>query len=122
MALNNTNYFKESEYSCQCGCGADHLDPRLLDILNKVRFAIGKPIVINSGVRCPAHNKAERGVPGSSHTKGLAVDIKIPTSEYRYYLVKALLNLGIVRIIHYKTFVHIDIDGTKPWPVMMWKE
>ena len=42
--------------------------------LELVRAALGKPIVITSGYRCPELNKRVGGVPTSAHTKGLAVD------------------------------------------------
>lgn len=39
----------------------------------------GKPIVIGSGYRCPALNKAVGGVSNSQHMKGEAADLHIPT-------------------------------------------
>jgi len=42
--------------------------------LELVRKALGKPIVINSGYRCPLLNARVGGVSTSAHTKGLAVD------------------------------------------------
>ncbi|WP_256122119.1 D-Ala-D-Ala carboxypeptidase family metallohydrolase, partial [Gilliamella sp. wkB72] len=42
--------------------------------LELVRHALGKPIIITSGYRCPALNARVGGVATSAHTKGLAVD------------------------------------------------
>ena len=42
--------------------------------LEFVRQALGKPINITSGYRCPALNARVGGVSTSAHTKGLAVD------------------------------------------------
>ena len=42
--------------------------------LELVRKALGKPILITSGYRCPALNAKVGGVATSAHTKGLAVD------------------------------------------------
>ena len=42
--------------------------------LELVRQALGKPIVITSGYRCPLLNARVGGVSTSAHTKGLAVD------------------------------------------------
>lgn len=42
--------------------------------LELVRAALGKPIVITSGYRCPALNARVGGVSTSAHTRGLAVD------------------------------------------------
>ena len=44
--------------------------------LELVRKALGKPIIITSGYRCPALNARVGGVSTSAHTKGLAVDFK----------------------------------------------
>ena len=44
--------------------------------LELVRQALGKPIVITSGYRCPLLNARVGGVSTSAHTKGLAVDFK----------------------------------------------
>ena len=42
--------------------------------LELVRQALGKPIIITSGYRCPLLNARVGGVSTSAHTKGLAVD------------------------------------------------
>lgn len=42
--------------------------------LELVRKALGKPIIITSGYRCPALNARVGGTATSAHTQGLAVD------------------------------------------------
>ncbi|OCG36962.1 D-Ala-D-Ala carboxypeptidase family metallohydrolase [Gilliamella sp. Gris1-4] len=44
--------------------------------LELARKALGKPIIITSGYRCPALNARVGGVATSAHTQGLAVDFK----------------------------------------------
>lgn len=48
------------------------------EILEPLRVFAGQPIIIGSGFRCPALNKAVGGVPNSQHQTGEAVDIHIP--------------------------------------------
>lgn len=48
---------------------------RLADYLDVIREKLGKPILINSGFRCPVLNKAVGGVANSQHQKGLAADL-----------------------------------------------
>ena len=49
---------------------------QLIDnILDPLRERFGKPIIVNSGYRCPALNKAVNGSKTSQHIKGLAADI-----------------------------------------------
>ena len=47
-------------------------------VLQPVRDHFGKPVVINSGYRCPKLNKAIGSSSKSQHTKGEAADIEIP--------------------------------------------
>lgn len=48
---------------------------RLADYLDGIREKLGKPILVNSGYRCPRLNKAVGGVANSQHQKGLAADL-----------------------------------------------
>ena len=45
-------------------------------ILQPLRDAFGQPIIVGSGYRCPALNKAVGGVANSDHMFGCAADIK----------------------------------------------
>lgn len=69
--------FNRKEFACKCGCGFDTVDHGLVVILEDVRRHFEKPIKINSGCRCRAHNEAEGGSNGSQHTKGRAVDFVV---------------------------------------------
>lgn len=46
-------------------------------VVQPVRDALGKPIVINSGYRCPKLNKAVKGAKNSQHLEGCACDMEI---------------------------------------------
>lgn len=45
------------------------------NVLDPLREAYGKPIIVTSGYRSPILNKMVGGVPTSQHTKGEAADI-----------------------------------------------
>lgn len=47
-------------------------------VLEPMRIWFDAPILINSGYRCPALNKAVGGVPNSQHLTGEAADIHLP--------------------------------------------
>ena len=47
----------------------------LIDFLNPIREAWGKPIVVTSGYRCKELNKKVGGVDSSAHTIGYGVDL-----------------------------------------------
>lgn len=86
------------------------------DFLSKIKLIendLGE-LNISSGLRCLDCNKKVDGVPDSAHTAGQAVDINVPNSNYRYKLIRKCVLLDINRIGVGKTFVHIDIDKSKP--------
>ena len=62
----------------------------LILILESVRNELGKPVVITSGYRTPAHNEKVGGKPNSSHLKGLAADIACKDSRYRFETCKRI--------------------------------
>ena len=51
------------------------------NVLDPLRSAWGKPIVVNSGYRCEALNSAVHGAPNSQHIKGMAADIEAVTRD-----------------------------------------
>jgi hypothetical protein len=114
-------YFNYSEFDSPDVQGSGQMmDKTLLEMLDEVRDKFDKPIHITSGFRTPAHNEAvggktpdENGNGGSSHLKGLAVDIACTNSQDRFDLINCLLDEGFNRIGIAKTFIHADLDQTK---------
>jgi len=95
------------------------LKPELVEMLDKARGLAGIPFVINSGYRTKEHNAEVGGVENSSHTKGLAVDLRARNSTEHYLITKSLLEVGFKRISRiYPSHVHCDIDETKPQNVL----
>jgi len=93
------------------------------DFLIKLDSARGKAGIlfkINSGYRTANHNDNVLGARvGSSHKKGLAVDISYNGSRERYLIVQSLMHVGINRIGIGKTFIHCDVDNLKD-PDVIW--
>lgn len=73
-------------------------------ILDPLREAYGKPIIIGSGYRCPKLNKAIGGAAYSQHMKGEAADIKTiqdtPTENKKLYDLIIKLNLPFDQLIN----------------------
>lgn len=68
-------HFSRAEFACR-HCRAEvPIDPQLVHVLEHVRGLTGQPLVIVSGYRCPAHNRASGGAKGSQHLLGTAADI-----------------------------------------------
>jgi len=88
-----------------------------IDFLQKLDEARGLasiPFVITSGYRTPQHNLDVGGRIGSSHVKGLAVDISCENSGYREMILTSLIKVGFTRIGIGKNFIHVDLDKDKP--------
>lgn len=110
-------YFKMSEFECPC-CRRTRASGYLIHLLNKVREAYGKPMIVNSGYRCEKHNKKVGGSSNSAHTRGLAVDIKCEASVDRYLLLPLFYSVGFKRIGVYDKWIHVDVDESLPQKVL----
>lgn len=75
-------YFKKQEFACKCGkyCNGypSEIDMNMVKIADQIRSRIGKPIPINSGLRCKTHNANVGGVSNSQHLYGNAADLGCP--------------------------------------------
>jgi hypothetical protein len=68
----------------------EHLEELITKFLEPLRTALGLPIVIGSGFRCPALNRAVGGSDTSVHPIGYAADISCPYmafSKFKDYVV-----------------------------------
>ena len=80
--------------------------------LELVRKALGKPIIITSGYRCPALNTRVGGVPTSAHTAGLAVDFYSPYGTPKE-ICQRLIDAGVQfdkLIQEHNQWVHIGFS------------
>ena len=107
------DYFQEEPFGCRDKCGLNAFDPALRDILNRGREKFGRPLVINSGCRCAAHNAAVGGARRSAHLVGPdnlchAADIKCLSDITRAILHKIFYDLGIRRFETSNRHLHID--------------
>ena len=113
-----SRHFSREEFACQClKCKPAAVDSELLTVLEGLRDYFLQPIIITSGWRCEARNKAEGGYPASKHLEGIASDIIVsgvkPEKVYEY-LDKTYPNeLGLGK---YEGFTHLDVrDNFARW-------
>jgi uncharacterized protein YcbK (DUF882 family) len=113
-----SKFFKGTEFACngpECeglinvGNG---ISPRLMNVLDAIRERIGQPIYINSGYRCPVHNKEVGGVTNSQHVDGTAADLNYDGIDVDY-LAQVAEECGADGIGKYwsQGFVHVDVRG-----------
>ena len=107
-----TTNFSRSEYACKCGCGKDDIKDELVAKVQLVRDILNRPISINSGIRCSAHNASINATPSSSHIDGWAADLGYTGSRERFEVLTAAAQV-FDRIGIAKTFIHVDVDANK---------
>ena len=83
-------------------------------VLDPLREAYGKPIIVTSGYRCPALNKAVGGSATSDHMKGCAADIVgTPNTQaenkHLFYLIQSL-GLDFDQLIDEKNLSWIHVS------------
>jgi len=112
--LEKIKHFKPKEFACK-HCGEIRVDIQLLEKLEQLRTAIGnRPIIINSGYRCPTHNKAVGGAKNSQHMYGKAADIRVKDMSPRTlekFADTVFYNGGVG--MGGQNIVHVDTRGHK---------
>lgn len=119
MSKKLSEHFSEDEFWCRgqdqgtCNCGHSLIiDPKLIELLEKLReITGGLPLYINSGYRCPVHNRAVGGVPNSQHALGTAADVARPShlsmEEFLWYVQQ--LPFDGVGVYYFSDFIHCDV-------------
>lgn len=113
-----TENFEFSEFECKCGCGLNIISFNLVHRLQVIRDITGLGMVINSGCRCPIHNKNEGGKGWSYHLKGMGADWYFDTQPKMLKRVCTQLIPNWSGGIHYyedRGFCHSDIGPRRRW-------
>lgn len=83
-------------------------------VLDPLREAYGKPIIVTSGYRCPALNKAVGGSATSDHMKGCAADIhgtpNTKAENKRLFHMIQSLGLDFDQLIDEKGFSWVHVS------------
>lgn len=117
-------YFHQNEFECRCKCGRVDMDPKFLELLDRLRDVYRKPLIVSSGYRCSSHNqKVSTTGPHGPHTTGKAVDFAVSGAD-AYLLVKIAMQMGDFTGIGINQkgaarFVHLDtlpVTGVHPRP------
>ena len=103
-------------------CQSTGMNDRFMELLDRFRETLGRPVILNSAERCKNHpventpdkreNLAKKDLPGA-HVLGCAVDVKVNSSQDRYKVLKTAFALGFEGIAFEGDFVHIDCFSGK---------
>ena len=106
-----TKDYSRVEFACKCGCGFDAVNPVLVEALQKLRDAMGRPVRVISGCRCAAHNKAVGGAAASQHLAGNAADVCVVgmTAREIYRGAAGIIAFHGIGVSDEKEFVHLDV-------------
>lgn len=103
---------------CVPACSVEDLNPKLVDRIILAQRMCGEQFTITSGFRSQSYERSKGRKGTSSHCKGLAVDVSAINSHLRFKIVAGCILAGFPRLGIGKTFIHIDIDETKPHPIV----
>jgi zinc D-Ala-D-Ala carboxypeptidase len=83
---------------------------RTAQLLEEVRALLGKPVLVSSGYRAPAVNRAVGGAQNSAHMLGCAADFSCPSFGSPLDICRAIVRSDIAfdQVIHeFRAWVHI---------------
>lgn len=97
--------FRRSEFVCRHCRLLPTLDQVLVDSLQRMRSAMGKPLRIVSGYRCSIHNRAVGGSRTSQHLRGRAADVPAGYATVRQWQDAGMTGIGVRggQVVHVDT-------------------
>lgn len=119
-----TAHFNTVEFRCKCGQAHDtqismNLVTKLEELFTKLRCS---KIIVTSGYRYPAHDKAVGGNGNGQHTKGTAADIKcydqtgaVISSKIVSCIAQDMGFTGIANITSAYQAIHLDVRSGSKW-------
>ena len=119
-----TAHFNVKEFRCKCGKNHDTLiSMELVRMLEKLYTTLDcSKIIVNSGYRCSAHDKAVGGTGSGQHTKGTAADVvcydsgdNVISSKIVCCTAQDLGFGGIANITSAYTSTHLDVRTGSKW-------
>mgnify|MGYP005850979307 FL=1 len=96
--------------------GELRLDLDAMDALQSLRNRLGKPLIVRSAYRSPAHNRAVGGAKHSKHMQGTAFDIAMSNHDPVAFEAAAR-EVGFLGFGFYPRsgFMHIDLGPARQW-------
>lgn len=107
--------FSPAEIACR-GSGSLRINEEALHKLQALRDRLGKPLIVRSAYRSPAHNRAVGGATRSKHLDGAAFDIAMANHDPLAFEAAAR-EVGFLGFGFYPRsgFIHVDLGPARQW-------
>ena len=115
------HHFSTREIACK-GTGKLTIDTEAMDMLQRLRTNLGKPLILTSAYRSPEHNRKVGGAKASKHMEGVAFDVRMDNHDPHTFEAAARA-AGFSGFGYYPKsgFMHIDTAEPRswgtPWPL-----
>ena len=96
--------FSRSEFRCS-HCGVAVVDQALVDVLQRMRTRVGRPLTIVSGYRCAVQNRRVGGIRTSMHLRGMAADVPGDYAAREAWIAAGAIGVGVRR----GRVIHVDV-------------
>lgn len=108
----HSDYFSHDEMKCKCGCEQAPMSPKFMEMLDELRTRFGRPLIVSSGYRCPAHPIEIKKSKAGAHASAKAVDLAVERAD-AHEVMRIAFSMGFKRIgVQQKgsgRFIHLDI-------------
>ncbi|MGL4735752.1 MAG: D-Ala-D-Ala carboxypeptidase family metallohydrolase [Enterovibrio sp.] len=123
MATKNFNPLVDKKLTCTCGhpkCDKRTVKQVALNKMQLVRDAVGTPIRVNSGARCPYHPAEAGKVKEGDHPRGETLDVGFDNDLQALRIIIHAAKNGATGIGLYKKdrFIHLcfeEADRIRAW-------
>lgn len=107
--------FSPAEIACR-GTGRLVVNPAAMDALERLRCALGVPMILRSAYRSPEHNRAVGGAPRSKHMEATAFDVAMANHDPCRFEALAR-DCGFQGFGFYPRsgFMHVDLGPAREW-------
>ena len=125
-----SRHFRDTEFFCPCSLcdsGEARVNSATIIALQKIRTAVGVPLLITSGIRCKAHNDAiensaknswhvpRETIPDCSISHHLKPQLVSYAADFTYYDSELRTNDGILKLYVMAT-QNISVTGLGLYP------
>lgn len=116
MPTNITKDFTAAEFACK-HCGKKGIRAAFVESLQRLRDAIGQPLIVTSGYRCPQHPIEARKAKPGRHAEGIAADVSGPPLAEIWQQAQQFPEFAGIGIAPHQNYIHLD---TRPGPRVLW--